>query len=72
MSNAKNLFTPILDLAGGIDGGVAFSRLYHITLPEIQAKADAGDELALEFIYCLDKVSQMCAVHLRNWYGQPK
>ena len=59
---SKELIDPILDLMTGADGGVAFARLHHSTLPYFIAQAEKGDPQAIEMIKCFTKVSKLCRI----------
>ena len=59
---SRELLQPILDVMGGADGGVAFSRLRHEFLPDMLAKAESGDALAQEFVLMVRRFSKLCEV----------
>ncbi len=57
---AKELLQPILDLMGGADGGVGFTKLRHGFLPDLICKAAAGQPLEAELLLAITRVSKLC------------
>lgn len=57
---AGALLQPILDLMGGVDGGVAFAKLRHDFLPEMLEKSQAGGQREAEFILMVTRMSVLC------------
>jgi hypothetical protein len=61
---AKALLAPILDLVGGIDGGVAYAQLCHEILPTIIGRAAEGCEESFEVLATVAHFSDMCSIML--------
>jgi hypothetical protein len=50
----------MLDLFGGADGGVSFSRLRHDFLPEMLQQSQGGNAMAGELILMVTRMSILC------------
>ncbi len=57
---SRELLQPILDLMGGADGGVGFSKLRHDFLPEMLARTEAGEQLPAELVLMVTRFSVLC------------
>lgn len=58
----KDDLQPIVELFGGVDGGVGFVKLRHI-LPEIYANEDDSNSMALRnMVKAMSKLCKYCMV----------
>ena len=60
IEQSKILLDPILDLAGGTDGGIAFAKLSFQFLPEMLSRAEQGEPMAEEFVLMITRFSTLC------------
>lgn len=59
-AQSKALLDPMLDLFGGNDGGVAFSKLRFDFLPNMLEESQNGNAMAAEFILMVSRMSVLC------------
>ena len=64
-AEAKELLSPILDVFGGSDGGVAFSRLQHGFLPAALDAAPTNQSTA-ELVKMVRQFSRLCDLALKG------
>jgi hypothetical protein len=62
----KEIIQPLLDVIGGVDGGVAFTRLQFSLMPHIIARANIGDAKGVEALEAFEVVSNLCSALLKN------
>lgn len=63
--NSKEIIDPILDVMGGVDGGVAFAQLHHSLMPELIKAAAEGNEKAISIVKAFELVGQVCKLLLK-------
>lgn len=62
--NANKILTPITDVFGGADGGVAFAKLRHGMLPQLLA-TEENDPAAAQLCEMVRQFSRLCEMVLR-------
>ena len=65
LEEARKLLDPILDVFGGADGGVAFSKLRHSFLPDALSKAGESNTTD-QFLRMVGQFSKLCEIMLKR------
>ncbi len=64
---AKVLLDPILDVIGGSDGGVAFTKLRHQFIPDIlRMSNETHSQAATDMVTSIERFSKLCNIMLES------
>lgn len=63
---AKDVISPILDVFGGADGGVAFATLQHQVLPQLYLQSGLGDPNVDGVLQAVERFSRLCDALLKG------